>query len=170
MYFMYISPILADISVEKAKKAEYANVLLRTKELKEKRDILNDSYNSISPDNLALLDKVMPSKFESTVFANDITGIAYRNGLLVNDLRTDALRTQERNSEVEPGAVDVYRTVKTSMRVTGSYENFIRFLRDVEKSLQLIDVSNLSITTVSGTRPTEIIFNYSLEINTYSLQ
>ncbi len=169
MYFMYISPMISDISIERAKKAEYTRVLSSTKELKDKRDSLTASYNEISQENLALLNKIIPTDFDSAVFANDVSSIASRNGITVMDLKVDVARTRERNL-ADDGTASNYRIVTTNMRVSGPYDRFVSFLKDLESSLQLIDVVNLNITSTTGQRPTDLKFEYKLEINTYSLQ
>lgn len=170
MYFMYISPIFSDIMVEREKITEYEKVLSGTKELKVKRDNLTSSYNEITAENLALLNKLIPNKFDSAIFANDINGLVSRNALTLLDLKVDVARTRERNSSSDSESNNVYRVVTSTVKVTGSYDRFVRFLKDLESSLQLVDVTSLNIVTSSIVKSTDVKLEYTLEINTYSLQ
>ena len=52
--------------------------------------------------------------------------------------------------------------VNISISVSGSYKNFISFLRRIEKSLRLIDVSGLSFSTGK-----DDFYDFSLEAVSY---
>ena len=64
MYFMYISPTWAKDQTLMAQKAEYTNVLDKIKELTAERDKAIAEYNSISPEDIDKLNKLIPAKFD----------------------------------------------------------------------------------------------------------
>ncbi len=167
MYFLYISPAIADIQGLIAKKDEYNNVLNRAEDLKQKRDEIFAQYNSIDSTDLDKLNKIVPEKFNSTEFANDLNMIAQRNGLAITSVR-------ESSSGSSQGAVtaETERTpyVKNAMNllITGPYQSLENFLREVESSLQLIDIS--AITFAQSKDKDGNTFQYNLDINVYSLR
>ena len=76
MYFVYIAPTLSDINLKSEKKAEYENVLGRVKELKQQRDSLSTKYNNVDRSDIEKLNMIIPSKFDTTYFSNDLDAIA----------------------------------------------------------------------------------------------
>jgi uncharacterized membrane protein YqhA len=60
--------------------------------------------------------------------------------------------------------------------VTGKYESFLSFLKDLEQNLRVVDVKSIdfkvpnSIVSSSGKVTDTDIYDYSLEIQTYWLK
>ena len=173
MYFMYIKPTLAEISTLSEKKTEYLNVLLKSKELKARRDVALSAYNNISADDIDKLSKIVPVKFDSVLFANDLNSIASRYGMFIKDLKIDQTKTEGRSLENVQTDGKTYKTITVFFWLSGQYEQFVRFLKDIESSLRLLDVSNLTISANVSAGVKSLIVSipdYSLEIYTYSLQ
>lgn len=70
-----------------------------------------------------------------------------------------------------------YATTKASFTFTSTYEAFSKFFFDIENSLGLIDVTSLSFTPVPEStdaknikKPAPLLYQYTVEINTYSLK
>jgi len=67
-----------------------------------------------------------------------------------------------------------YKKTTIILDVLGQYKQFQNFLADLEKSLRLIDVSKLMISTASSddknSNKLSDQYQYSLEINIYSLR
>ena len=169
MYFIYIEPNFADIEVLRQKRDEYVNVLEKTKEIKTQRDVATASYNSISIDDIDKLNKMIPAKFDSVVFANDINTIGSKYGLTIESLKVNAPKTQARDVEESAKVKDnIYKTVTVTFTTRGQYEQFVKFLMDLESSLQLVDVGILSIKSGTGQKTIDAL-EYELEVYTYSL-
>ncbi len=166
LYFMYIGPSMADISALSAKKTEYDNVLQKSKELANKRDSVLAVYNGISADDLARLDKVIPETFDAVMFANDISGLTSKYGLSLKELKVNSPQAEVRSEIVTQSATQPYKVSSVNFSVTGSYTQFVSFLQDLESSLRLSDVANLSVKTSQKSANT---LEYSLDVLTYSL-
>lgn len=177
MYFMYISPIISDIQLERVKKDEYTSILDKVKELKVKREAITAKYTQIGEEDLAALNKIVPNKFDPVVFSNNVNAIAVRNHILLKNIKTNAAKTADRGVSPDAGG-EKYNTMISNITVTGKYEDFVKFLEDMESNLQLINVMTL-IMRSSGTgaiqkagdkKAIEDNPTYDLEVNTYSLQ
>ena len=169
-YFLYISPTLPEIDVLKVKKAQYTDILEKAKELKDMRDAALTEYNNISEDNLARLNKIIPKKFNSTLFANDVNAIASKHGMSVSWLKVENSGPEAHNGEnTDTSQGEVYKTISASFKVSGQYEKFIDFIKDLETNLELVDVVSLSVKQVGGDKILQNFQDYSVEINTYSL-
>ena len=169
-YFFYISPTLDEIKTLEAKKAEYTGVLEKAREFKAQRDTALTDYNNISEDNLDRLNKIVPNKFDSVLFANDINTIASKYGMSVKDLKYNILNTEAFDAEGVRTKSQPYKTIAVTFKFSSQYEQFIKFLKDLESSLQLVDVTSLSIKSLGGEKSTGNLLDYSLEVNAYSLK
>src|SRR3989344_6737957 len=145
LYFLYISPSIAEVESLSAKKAEYANVLAQSKELKNKRDSVLAAYNGISEEDLARLNKIIPSSFDGVVFANEVNTLASRYGLSVKSFQVNQPTADARAQIVTEQKKGSYQSVAVTLTVNGDYNQFIVFLKEMETSLRLIDVGSLGI-------------------------
>jgi len=160
--------MLSDIQTLSAKKAEYVNVLEKSKELKNKRDAVLTSYNSISEADVERLSKVIPYAFDPVLLANDINSIASRYGMDMKEFKVSESKAEIRGEVIIQEEEPLYKTTSVTVTISGGFDQFLKFLKDIESSLHLIDVRSLSIkaplTAQSG------VLDYSLEMNTYSLR
>ncbi|MFZ2522387.1 MAG: GspMb/PilO family protein [Minisyncoccia bacterium] len=169
MYFVYISPTIADINIKKERNSEYENVLNQVKELKQRRDTLSTLYNSILDEDMAKLNKIIPGKFDPVYFSNDLNSISSKYGMLIKNVRI--AYSSPRGDSVDPEVTEKgYKTIGIEISLSGRYDQFLSFLRDLETSLQLMDVVNLSVKSGSVRRGEDINLEYSLRINTYALE
>jgi hypothetical protein len=172
MYFMYITPVTLEVKTLLAEKARYDDLLEKTQEIVEIRNSVLNDYNSISEDQKARLSKIVPETFTPVLFMNDLTSLAGKYNLGIADFKTAEPddTTAGQIAIVDPTAQQKYKANKVSFKVSGQYTQFVKFLTDLETSLELVDVTGLSIT--SGTTNGAIkdgVLDYTVELNTYSL-
>lgn len=146
-----------------AEDAEYQTALNNTSEIKKKRATLVDKMNQISPENLSKLESLLPDNIDNIQLIIDMSNIAERHGLtlkgakLDNSLKTDTNKLGADNSK--------YGTVGISFSVTASYDNFQNFLKDLEKSLRLVEITDLSVAgNLNG------LYEFSVGLKTYWLK
>ena len=168
MYYMYISPTIDDIKILSAKKAEYVNVLQKSRELNDKRDSLLTDFNSIDQANITKLSKIIPETFDPVLFLNDLSVMASKYAMAVKDFKISSPTSQAKNDSLSQKN-DIYKNMVATFSVTGSFEQFVHFLKDVESSLRILDVTSLSITTASVDKISST-YTYKLEVHTYSLR
>ena len=163
-YFTYIKPTLSEVGALREQKSRYMDILDKAKEIKTKRDIIMSAYNSISQDDLDRLSKVIPKKFDAVFFGNDLSSMTSKYGLNVIDLKVSQNEaTRDVNNSTNEN--NQYKTYFVTFRVSGSYEQFIKFMKDLESSLELVDVVNLSVKPTSRDS-----LEYKLDAYTYSLE
>lgn len=168
-YFLYIGPTWTEISGLQAKLAEYKDISTKTKELTEKRDEISVAYNAIPENDIAKLNKIIPQTFDTVRFANDINNLALRYGLSVDSFKENKVDPNSRDATIsEPGPAGPYKTSTVTISMKGSYEQFIRFLQDVETNLQLTDINSISIR--SSDREKTAGLSYTIDMNAYSLK
>ena len=171
MYFLYLSPTWTQISVLQAKKAEYINTLNDIKNLTNIRDSAISAYNSIPQDDIDKLSKIIPAKFDSAAFTNNISTLAARYNLVTKEVKTDEQTTAARDAAGNPTPDQgPFQTIKVSTKIDGTFDNFLLFLKDLESSVQLMDVVKLNVDVQKGKTPAQDTLEFSLVINTYALK
>jgi Tfp pilus assembly protein PilO len=174
------SPLYRDILVLRETKAAYNQALGNSKMLENERDKLTKKYNSINPDDLTRLVKMLPDNVDNIRLILEIEKIALPYGMVLRDVKYDTLK--EEVAEVPPPGViqggmvilperKDYGSWTLEFATNGSYVNFINFLRDLERNLRIVDVSSLSFASGSDvlTFPLES-YRYSFKIKTYWLK
>ncbi len=169
MYFFYISPAITDVQTLSAQKTQYADVLNKVQEVKDKRDAVLASFNSISSTDMDRLDKIVPEKFNSAFLANDLNNIASSDGVTIKSFK-ESTSNASNGAVTDDTVAPSYQTNIITLNLTGQYDKFLKFLSDLETSLQLVDVVNLTVVPPSGEKTTDNQFQYTMEINVYSLR
>src|SRR3989344_5531491 len=88
----------------------------------------------------------------------------------VKALKVDEPKTDDRTSIIEQTENKLYKTTVITCRVIGQYGQFLKFLQDLESSLNLVDVTSLSMKTLGGQTTGNSSLEFLLEMKTYSLQ
>jgi Tfp pilus assembly protein PilO len=166
---MYISPLWAEMSDIRAKKENYDNVLSKIEELKAERDSALNAYDSISPNDLAKLEKMIPVTFDSVKFLNDMGALSSKHGLSMDTFASTAGGADMGRSvnSLDNGG---YKSNSVTLHVAGTLPQFINFLKDLESSLRIIDLTSLSMAPAPSTQKNVTTLQYTLVLTVYSLK
>lgn len=171
LYFVYISPSIADINSKKARYEEYQNVLNKVQEITTKKDELSSAYNNISEINLDRLNKIIPEKFNDALFANDINSMASASGVVLNSVLITPTQTDTRIVDQTEVSDEPYKRISGQLEVSGRFDQILNFIKGLESSLQLIDVVNINVLPGGSEGSSrDMILTYSIEFVTYSLK
>ena len=166
--FLYIKPEYAKISELRAQKQNYDNAINQAKQVKSVSNELLQKYNSISDADKLKLEAMIPSKFDLIKFTADASFMAGRHSLIVKSVKMmDKAQDSTSQSVVVAPVADAYRTINLSMLVTGTYPNFVAFLKEMETNTELIDLKTLNIVA-GGESVGSLGFN--IGISTYSIK
>ncbi|MDP3769829.1 MAG: hypothetical protein U1A25_01345 [Candidatus Sungbacteria bacterium] len=135
-----------------------------------KRDSLVGQINGISKENASRIDQLIPSGAQGPDFLVYLDQLAKSHKLVVRQLDfADTLSTKEKVSQAFAEGFIIgqiaeplpYKTLKIIMEVIGSYESFKDFLRDVESSVRITDVTSIILS------PQQPAFNFTLALQVY---
>ncbi len=186
VFFAFTNPIYNDIGQLRATVASYNEALGNSKELENERDKLTTKYNSIDPSNLIKIQKLLPDNIDNIRLILEIEQIALPYGMALKDVKYNA--TTDTGSATTPvatmavvqggGAVQSapkdYGVWDLEFSTTGTYDNFLNFLRDLESNLRIVDISSIQFAsdTTSGTvaSPSVQSYQYDFKIKTYWLK
>ena len=167
IFFAYIDGAYQDIRQLRAEIAGYDEALKRSKELQAIRDTLLSRYNTFSQSQLDRIEKLLPDNIDNVRLVLEIDSIAARYGMRVSSIVVSSGATTQADGVVGPGT-DTYNTVELSFRTAASYDDFMAFLRDLESSLRIVDVTSLAFSAPDGIDADG--YEYSLSIITYWLK
>lgn len=208
MFFGYINPTYTGVtgatdtaskSIQELQSEEndYKDALTKTAEIERVRTGLSDQFRKISPSDQTKIEKLLPDHIDSVRLIIDINNIAAKYGMSLTNIILTAsgvLPTPKANapaSASSPSDTSAARTfvgpddrqydsIKLGFTVTGSYENFIQFLKEIEESLRVVDVTSLAFSSAKSGSPVSgqvgsgssasNLFTFSMTIRTYYLK
>lgn len=171
-FFAYIDPNYRGENLANGKRSiislqaedkEYQDALNNTKSIREKRDALVSKMGQMNTDSLARLQKLLPDNIDNIKLVIDMNQIAQNHTLILKNIKLDTATKSESDKLGKDNSK--YGTVGLSFSVTSSYENFQNFLTDLEKSLRLVEITDLSVTgNDTG------LYDFSVGLKTYWLK
>lgn len=167
-FFFYVNPAYKDIQVLQEESKQFDEALDKSKELQKIRDELLLKYNSFSSDDLDRLEKLLPDNVDNVRLVLDLDGIASAHGLSVRDVAISDVREEE-SKEVSIVGPDrnLFNSIRLSFSVTSTYDNFLLFIRDLEESLRIVDIKELSFRAPNEDSS---FSEYNVSIETYWLK
>jgi Tfp pilus assembly protein PilO len=193
VFFVLTNPIYTDIGSIKAQVASYDDALNNSKALAGARDVLTQKYNSINPDNLVKLQKLLPDNIDNIRLILEIEQIAVPYGMALKDVKYNATTSDTSGTSgtsAPLGTVGIvqgggttqsdnksYGTWDLEFSTTGTYDNFLSFLKDLESNLRIVDISSIvfsssgvDVSKTATSSPSSESYDYSFKINTYWLK
>lgn len=159
-FFLKINPNYSEIKILKAQGAQYDEALRVAEELKKIRVELASKLSSFSQEELTKLDHFMPEQLDTVRIILDVDGIAASHGIKLKDIKVnDGAKVTTPNQTQTP-----YNTTALSFLFNTSYGNAQDFIEDIEKSLRLADIVNV---TVKPPAEKTSGYDFGITLNTY---
>ncbi|MEK7118081.1 MAG: hypothetical protein AAB869_00540 [Patescibacteria group bacterium] len=174
-YELYIQPLYGEIGRSLAKEVEVRAALVEVDTAQAKLDEITRRYESFPKDANERLSQIIPESVDPIRLLIDTTAFIERNGFSAKSLKVSE------NTGKIGGATPVapYQTHVITFTLSASYDTFREFLRELEASLALRDVVDVSFVVVPsssaggeasvGERPELLIHDYTVRIVSYSL-
>lgn len=178
IYFGYSRPTYSGVTLSstldgrsiaelKEERARYLDALEKTREIEEVRIGLLDTYNRIPNESKEKLEKLLPDHIDSVRLIIDVANRASQYDMTLKNIGlidSDSDSGQESGSETLGPQEGHTKTVGLKFNVAGSYDNLRAFIKDLEISLRLVDVSDLTFNSGSDGS-----IDYAFTISTYRL-
>lgn len=147
--FFLVKPKWDEINVLKAQAASYKETLDNIQKIRELRKSLVSEYNSVSDDEKKRLDKIFASSMNEGELMVMFDNIAKSSSVVLSDIYFSP-KNETQSSAGQSDAVNPYKTYGFDLEVNGSYNAFKEFLKNLEKSLVLSDISSITFDASSG--------------------
>ena len=143
---------------------EYQSVLKNISQIVELRDSLLATYATIPVVEIDRMNKVLPDNIDTVRLALDLDSMAARYGISIKNIQTILGTNRNANLIVLPEYESAYETATFMFGFVSSYDNFMRFLADIEKNLRIMDIKSITFqTSDSG------FYDYQVSAETYWL-
>jgi hypothetical protein len=161
-FFGYITPHWNTIGGLKKQQSAYEDVLVKAREAEALKKELQVKYESFSKNDKENLQKILPDTVDNIRLLLDLNQIAlaYGTNLISTHIDTPQVQTTA-TQQGEP----TYGSLGITFSVKMTYENFLRFLHDIQRNLRLTDV-----TAVTFTSDKDNLYTFSVGLRTYWLK
>ncbi len=144
LFFGYIKPTYtSSIVVLQNKITAEVTAIAATKRYVTKESKLKQVRSNISKKDIQRLSKMIPSTNNNVQILLNLSSLAMQNGFYITSF--DVGHQVNKPQPTGNTSAALYRSVNLKVSGTGSYNSFRQFLDGVERSLRLIDVTNVSI-------------------------
>lgn len=181
VFFVFIDPKYNEVKDLQAQIERNNKTLDLAEQLREKREDLRQKYNQISDDEKLELQKMLPDTVDNVRLIIDISNIAEKYGIIIQDIQVAPEEDSEENVQVinsdfestTSGSTINYPDtskigiISFSFSVVAQYDVFLDFLKDLEEALRIVDVRSITIDRVDDQ---SIFYNYSVKLDTYWLK
>lgn len=168
---LYAWPQWQTVGVLQDKHTELQDAQLRVQELTQLRDGLVAQYESIPPEDVQRLKKVIPVEYNPIKLTADLNAIALRQGMVIREV---TFVDKEGGSNTGDGSIvdappeTLYKVVGVSFSTEGQYKNFTALLADLEKNLQILDIRAIDIATKSQADNISVpMLDFRITLDTY---
>jgi len=149
-FTMYTRGAYDEINKNKVLISNYNSALEKARMVTEKLRELVDKRNQISDADLAKLQKMVPTSVDNIQLILDIEGVTKRYDMKmqkVNISQNVEKKNNKNNPRINVGAAEqeLVKSLNISFEVVSSYDEFIKFIVDLEHSLRIVDVVSVSL-------------------------
>jgi Tfp pilus assembly protein PilO len=180
-FFLFTNPLYEQTSALRAESASYNEALDNSKALETERDKLTAKYNSIDPENLAKIKKLLPDSIDNIRLILEIGQIASPYGMVLKDVKYNVApeSNPSANTEIVQGGGVVtsgnkdYGVWDLEFSTAGTYTSFVNFLRSLESNLRIVDIASITFSSdvgQSANSSSPDVYNYHFKIKTYWLK
>ncbi|OHA01074.1 MAG: hypothetical protein A3H71_02530 [Candidatus Sungbacteria bacterium RIFCSPLOWO2_02_FULL_48_13b] len=147
VYYFFLTKEWAVLTEARANNIGASRALEELTSIQQKSESLRDIYNRIDATSLARINSMVPKGVNGAGLVTDIETLASRNNVILRQfdfggatVRREAAGSAPAEFDVRAGAFPL--TIKFD--IFGRYEDFRKFLTDLELNQRLIDITGLN--------------------------
>lgn len=144
-FFWYTQPAYDATSDIKDDIEEYDTALSQVNEIQQIRDELLSRHNQLPDSSLYVMHQILPRSLDTVRFLIELDQIAITHGLGVQNISFTDQQQEAGSSDEETVPDKPYESTRVTFSTSGSYEEVLSFLRDVEQSARLMDIVELTV-------------------------
>jgi hypothetical protein len=165
LFYTFIMPKYAEVQALRAEASGYNDVLGSVSELSRNRDQLLLKYNTIPKAELANLIKILPDNVNVVELALNLDTIASKYGISIKNVKTVDDKADASATVAKTASSSGLQKVRITFNFTTTYANYRKFLADLEQSLRIIEVRNVTLNVADGG-----MSEFQMQIETYWLK
>lgn len=173
VFFLYTQQAYDGVQASIAEMNQYDSALDKAAQLQAVKQELLNKYNAFPPESLARLQKLLPDHVDNVALILDVDNLASTYGLGLENADVSA----PASASVSKTAVGVssiagqkYDSLTIKFTTHGTYQQFTKFVKDLESSLRIVDLVSLTISGGGDKNATEPIYTFAVTLRTYWLK
>lgn len=178
VFFGYTRPTYDNVRSLQQENEQFDEALSRSRELQELRQSLLSRYNTFAGRDLTRLNNLLPDHVDNVRLVLDLDRMAAQYGMAIQNMIINRSDEGDGGSGTVIGSLSsqagTYESLTMQFATVASYENFVRFLEDLESSLRIVDLTALSMepVEVDEDRPEDAdpLYQFNATIRTYWLR
>ena len=164
LFYTFVNPHWQKIKALQVEAGQYRSVLGNVEDLTQKRDELSLKYKNIPKGDVDALKKVLPDNVNTVELALNLDAIGSKYGISIKSIKI--IKEKDVNATViQAPTGKAYDKVIVSFSFISTYENFKKFMYDLERSLRIIEVRSVRFETTDNE-----LTEYQLQVETYWLK
>ena len=168
LFVMYINPTYAQIGGLNAQLQQYDVALNQSAQIRQVRGTLLARRNTFSTSDVDRIERLLPDNIDNIRLIIDINDIAARYHLQLANVAVSSQAASSAGSV--GGGGGPLGTVNLSFTVGATYDNFVAFLQDLQRSLRLIDITHIKFNTADTDPSARGALKYDIQLQTYWLR
>ena len=175
IFWSYTDPIYKETKGLKEIRTDYKTKLAQANEFRQKHENLAAEYQSFSETDITRLSRLVPDTVATVRLVMDVSDIAAKQNLLIKNIKISE-PAKETGADLTPGAIRLgatdqdFNSIDLNFSVTGSYERFVAFLQDLERSLRILDVTEIKFAATDSAKGDSDSYDFNLGLRSYWLK
>lgn len=182
-YFLKTKDTYAEAKGVKAEVVKLRDAEAKLDLALQKKDKLSATYNALDTENIARLEKLMPSNLDNIKLIIDVDRTAKQHGMVLNAVKFDVDQQAKQEAAATTGRLTAesvpvrdnkaaqelkkdYNSFSLTMTVTGSFDNFTKLVGDMEKNLRIIDITSVTFDA----QDTKDVYKFEVKAKIYWLK
>ncbi len=166
LFVFIINPAIARSKSLKTNLVELKDSQEKINTVVDTYDSLKKKFESITSEQISTLDKALPSNVNNVRLILELERIANTYAMGFKDVKVE-LVDKEQASMGKPIEKNL-SAVKIELTLVGSYEGYLKFLADTEKSLRVLSIKAVDFKIIRATTAKEKDqYEFKLSLETY---
>jgi hypothetical protein len=152
VFFFFAQPMFSEIKVVQDETNEYRIAVEKASEFNQLLQSLISKRNAFSARERERLEALVPDNIDEVKLLVDLEGIAKSHGMLLGNIMVSELTPATATADDEGSRIDSresFSSVDISFDVIGNYEQLRSVLTDIERSLVLMEIVNITFESSS---------------------
>ncbi|PIR82762.1 hypothetical protein COU20_00320 [Candidatus Kaiserbacteria bacterium CG10_big_fil_rev_8_21_14_0_10_59_10] len=171
-FLLYTKPAHERAQALRLELGQYDAALNKADELQRLKQMLLSRYNALDPLDINRLHRLLPDHVDNVRLVLDLDTLAAQYGLAIQNvvISEPTSRSADRATIGTAQAKQAFDSLTMRFSTRGTYQNFVRFIEDVETSLRIVDLTALTISRESTEPGAEPMYRYDITLRTYWLK
>ncbi len=162
--YLFSYPMYNDMKVLQDEKSAREASLETINQIEEKKQQLAAQFSALSDKNKQDIDTILPDSFDFVRLTADVEAIGKKYGIVIQRVSEQEISASNGQTIGDSANQKGFHSGLIGFNFTTSYESFLSFMEELEKSLRILDIRSLNITPKQNNT-----YEYTVEFETYWL-